>query len=152
MEIQSALPAVIPTGLFIADRNGSAQTSMTGGAANKLNLTHEVVDARGWYDTGTYRYTPLVSGYYQFHVSATSSYAAASDMIEAFIYKNGAIAASGIYTDGLSDFSLSIASAVLAMNGTTDYVEAYAYLPATATSVSGAVDATYMNGYKVADL
>jgi hypothetical protein len=96
----------------------------------------EEFDTASCYNTTTGRFTPNVAGYYQFSGQAYSS--ASTGSIMSSIYKNGAAFKTGSRT--ASGGAGSSVSALIYMNGTTDYVELYVYYsasPAIALSVGG---------------
>ena len=81
-------------------------------------------DIGGYFNTGTYRYLPLVAGYYSFSMGVLLKHAS---YLFATIRKNGtaefhnrAYTAGGIYSTGQ-------VSGILYMNGSTDYVDCTIY-------------------------
>jgi len=110
----------------------STDQSISGSTFTKVQLNAEDWDSDSCFDSTTnYRFTPNKSGYYQFN--ATIGYTGAS-LTEAAVsvYKNGSNAGHITYVD----FGGSIApqlcgSTILYLNGTTDYVELYAYATGT---------------------
>jgi hypothetical protein len=141
-----------PVGMLHVHRNGTDQTVGLAAGFNKIEFTTEVVDASGWFDNATnYRYTPLVAGRYMVILCASGTYASDSDSVQANIYKNGAETLSGSYINALSSTSWSTVSGILSMNGSTDYIEGFAYLPASPTAILGATHDTYMMIYRVGD-
>lgn len=113
---------------FSAKRDGSNQTGIATATNTKLEFNAEDWDTHSWFDSATnYRYTPLAPGKYMFTASAeivTSLADGAEVMV--MLYKNGASARQGVrHVNGAAAIASGIASAVIDMNGTTDYVEAY---------------------------
>jgi|SRR6185312_10919926 len=141
------------TGVFYADRNGTNQTG-TAGTNNKLQANNETVDERGWYDNGTnYRYQPTEPGYYYIFGSIRAASGTAGESPQALIFKNGSQVAAGFYcATGLSGNIISNVTTIVALNGATDYVEFFGYLPAGNTTISGNRIGTFWSGYKIADL
>ena len=96
---------------------------MGSAAFTKVQINTETFDTNSNFDTANYRFTPTVAGYYQiscaFNVNATTTRAIVS------IYKNG----SEFYRG--TDLPLAVnsitTSALIYLNGSTDYVEFYAY-------------------------
>ena len=84
----------------------------------------ELFDVGGYFNTSTFRYTPLVAGYYSVHMAV---------LLESANYVIGAINKNGVsqFTNrawsesGL--FSTAQISGVIHMNGSTDYLEGTAY-------------------------
>lgn len=130
-------------------RNGSNQT-VSAGATTKIQFTTEVFDTGGWFDNATnYRYTPLVAGKYLVILQVTAT-SAAADSPAANIYKNGSYVGGGSYHISASTAAqTSVAMMIVSMNGSTDYIEGFCYVPGT--TVNGAATATYMSIVKVGD-
>lgn len=141
------------TGVFVVNRNGTNQTGLTAATDNKIQFTNELKDANNWFDNVTnFRYTPLVAGTYQIAVSVASSNGTAGETCQAVIFKNGSAYARGGYmgATGAAGYS-SVCVAYVVMNGTTDFIEGYAYLPVAVTTLNGATLQTYMSGHRVGD-
>ncbi len=109
----------------------SSNQTVTSAAFTKLQAATEEFDTASCYDNSTnYRFTPTVAGYYQI---SGSIYMAATSNISgsclASIYKNGSRFKDGslIYGGNSTSFSLSFVdvSALVYLNGSTDYVELY---------------------------
>jgi hypothetical protein len=80
----------------------------------------------GYFDyTTNYRFTPLVAGYYQINLQC-SFVTFGSGYGIAFIYKNGVgTNINSSTTNG--QYPSPCVSGILYLNGSTDYIEAYAY-------------------------
>ena len=93
----------------------------------KLYVTPQI-DTAGWWNAGNTRYIPQVAGYYEVTVTVTgTSSTAALQLATAAILKNGAPVGDGTFVYGsalanVSD-SRSMISYIVAMNGTTDFIE-----------------------------
>ena len=101
-------------------------TSVTNGTFTKVVLNTEDFDTNNNFDNATnYRFTPTVAGYYQINASVQMN--TTSQSVLCTIYKNGAAYCWGIggYSPSLS--STSVATALIYMNGSTDYIELYCY-------------------------
>lgn len=143
------------TTLFIANRGGSNQVGLTPSNYNKVNNNNEVVDKGGWYDSVTnFRYTPQSSGYYVFIASAAASQGTTGETSQINIYFNGSLFSFGFYLPSPTGAATGAYQVIcfLAMNGTTDYVESFMYLPATVSVISGTVGVTFFAGWKLAAL
>ena len=119
---------------FSAYRSGSDQT-FSSTTWTKLQFNSEYLDTANCYDpTTNYRFTPNVAGYYLFTLTPLIS--AASSFTEVYIqlYKNGAginqYALWSLTTGVFNTIAPSIQS-IVEMNGTSDYMEGYAYVGAT---------------------
>lgn len=100
--------------------------AVTSGSYTKLNFGTENFDTAGNFASS--RFTPTVAGYYQINFSSEGAYSAASRSVAA-IYKNGS------YEKPLGYTSVSAAmdngpsgSILISMNGSTDYLEIYAFV------------------------
>jgi hypothetical protein len=102
---------------------GSAQ-SISNATFTKLQMNTVIFDTNSNYNNSTYRFTPTVAGYYQ--VTAGVSFAISTGIILMSLQKNGVrtIESTGApYTGGTTND----ATGLIYLNGSTDYVEAYAY-------------------------
>lgn len=115
-------------------------TSITASAWVKVPLDVEDLDTGGWYDPSTYRFQPTVAGYYHIAVTGAPN---ASAIGGVGIYKNGAGIAYG--TDGSAGTFYKACSAVVYLNGSSDYVEMWAYSDAGGGQIYGA----RMSGHSV---
>jgi hypothetical protein len=115
---------VAGTGPAFSAYQSSAQTLAT--ATNtKITLQTEEFDTNSNFDSTTnYRFTPTVAGYYQ--VNGRIEVASATTEVITFIYKNGSKYKSG--SDVAANAVASVVSALVFLNGTTDYIEFYGYV------------------------
>lgn len=150
------LNAPVFTGAFKAPTRGAFhasrpadQTGLSAAAYNKVVFNSESFDADSWYDPATGRFQPAEPGMYLLYCGV---YAAANgNAPTAAIVRNGSLVAQGNNQGagaGTSGF-VSVASAIVALNGTSDYVEGYAALPAGVTSVIGSFSNNYFGGFKI---
>jgi hypothetical protein len=126
------VPAVTGTmaiqGPAFSAYNSSSQT-LSSLTLTKIQFNTEEFDTASCYDTSTYRFTPNVAGYYQITVcvgvAATGS-SVANTQLSNVIYKNGSVAKFGGQTllNNTYDMITSV-SALIYLNGSTDYVEGY---------------------------
>jgi hypothetical protein len=71
------------------------------------------------------------------------------------IAKNGTVDAGGFYMGSGGPTTGTVTQQVFkifSLNGSSDYLEAYAYLPAGVTSVNGGATFTFWGGFKVGEL
>lgn len=136
---------------FSASRVTSNQ-SISASTWTKVQFQNEEFDTNNNYDpTTNYRFTPTVAGYYQINLSCNISYASvAPNTMAAAIYKNGSVlkqatmASAGGSATG--PYGSVLVIAVIYLNGSTDYIEGYAWSnSATAVVVAGS-DYSYMSG------
>ena len=112
----------------------------------KVPFSVEEIDTASCYDNVTnYRFTPNVAGYYQITFCMVGSQAASSTMTQiAHIYKNG-VSVRSVTTSSVSGNYVSATNTALVyMNGTTDYVEAYTWATLASLVYSGSSFSGYM--------
>jgi hypothetical protein len=136
---------------FSAYQNNPSQ-SISASTYTKIQLNTEDFDTANAFDSSTnYRFTPQVAGYYQIsgQIFYSSSILARTTV---FIYKNGSQYRSGsaVPQNGSNNVGNSI-SCLVYLNGSTDYIELYAYVGAATTLGYQAVvtDSCYMTGVLV---
>jgi hypothetical protein len=128
---------------FRAYRGTSGQ-STSGSVWTKVQLNTETFDTDSCFDSTTnYRFTPNKSGYYQLNGTITYTY---GGQAEGAIYFNGTAAAKINKADvGGDGFGRNVGSDIIYFNGTTDYVELYAYSTAGSTLLDN-TNATFFSG------
>ena len=112
----------------------SGQT-ITASTFTKVQINTEEFDTNSNYDNATnYRFTPTVAGYYQ--VNGTIRYDASTTPTRCIvsIYKNGAEFKRG--NDLGNNSTEAIVSTLVYFNGSTDYIELWAYISAV-TAIIG---------------
>ena len=128
----------------------STLQSVANGTFAKIQFQTEEFDTASAFDNATnYRFTPQVAGYYQ--VNAGCSFGITVGGMLTTIYKNGARFKDGNYGAGISGLGAeSTASALISLNGSTDYVEIYVYQTSgTAQNTSASQTATYFQAVMV---
>jgi hypothetical protein len=120
----------------------SSTQSISANTATKIQFNSETFDTNNNYDNATnYRFTPTVAGYYQVNAMA-QLLSTASTVFFTMIYKNGSnYQRLGALYGSASEFGSS-GSALVYCNGSTDYIEVYAYIAGTSPSVYGDVGIT----------
>jgi hypothetical protein len=109
----------------------TTQSIPSGGGGTALTMDSEIADTYGGHSTSTNtsRYVGQVPGYYLvIGTAALAPNATGNRLVE--IEKNGSIITSGIsvgLAPGSANGTTIQSSVVVYLNGTTDYVEAYAY-------------------------
>jgi hypothetical protein len=137
---------------FRADNNSVAQSGISSGAgATKLKFTRSVVDTGGYYSTTNSRFTPLVAGYYYVRAQTMSQLVSSDKYMQIMIYKNGA--SNSVYTivgTGGNEWPSVGVSAIVYMNGSTDYMEAYIQTDdGTSRTLYTAPTHAFFEGYKL---
>ena len=107
----------------------SASQSIADNTATTIAFNTEIFDTNSNYDTGTYRFTPTVAGYYQFNAHVQSGGSSTTEVWFCNIKQNGTEVLIG--SNGQTKFatvgSCSNVSGILYMNGSSDYVESVIY-------------------------
>jgi len=135
--------------VFSVHKNGTNQTGITHNAFTKVTWPTEEIDSGGYFAGD--RFTPQVAGTYlitfSFFLNATADQA----FIGAVIYKNGVAYRESLpRTRGTGSQGTAI-TALVPMNGSSDYVEAYAYQTSGATQViAGSSLVTFFQGAWIA--
>ena len=119
---------------FIAYKPTGSQ-SVTSSTSTKVTYTTELYDTNNNYDASTSRFQPSVAGFYQ--ISAEYSTSGTSSQTRAIImlFKNGTEYCT------LQDLTVTSyrygGSQLVYLNGSTDYVEVYAYINGTSPVIEG---------------
>lgn len=116
--------------------------AIIGSTFTKVLLQTEEFDTAGAFDNATnYRFQPTVAGYYRINGAGTLSVVASGVYVT--VYKNGAR-----FKDGASgSLSGSTVSALVFLNGSTDYVELYIWHGSAGTlTLLGNANSTYFQG------
>lgn len=106
---------------------GANAQAIASGSFAKVTLGTEEYDTDGAFDSTTnYRFLPTTAGYYQ--LNGEVSFASSSAGVIGSIYKNGTEFKRGATSGSAASSGQSAnVSALVYLNGTTDYVEFYAY-------------------------
>lgn len=116
---------VAGTGPAFSAYQSSAQT-ISNSVWTKIQFQTEFFDTNNNFDNVTnYRFTPTVAGYYQ--INAAVCYPLSSSWSTSNVRKNGSGFIYGTNVNGSPNGQTSTASAVVYMNGSTDYLEVYSY-------------------------
>jgi hypothetical protein len=120
--------------------------SLSSATFTKVTLNNEEFDTASAFDSTTnYRFTPQVAGYYQINAAVTLSGTGVTRFF-CSIYKNGSEYKRG--NDLIGTGYEAGVSSVLFLNGSTDYVELYAFISgASGLSTSATSREVYMNGF-----
>ena len=125
---------------FSAYKN-SANQSITSATFTKITFDTEEFDTNNNFASS--RFTPNVAGYYQINAGISTSGTSSQTRVILMIYKNS----TPVYA--LQDLSIASfrysGSALVSMNGTTDYLEIYAYIVGTSPLAESGVSATGYN-------
>lgn len=131
----------------------TATQTLTNNALTKILCQTEEFDTANAYDNTTnYRFQPAIPGYYHITGCVTTTGATANFQVFAAIYKNGSEfkrGASPYQSVSTPATMSSAASALVYLNGSTDYVELFAYASGTGTmsAVGNSAAYTFFQGY-----
>jgi hypothetical protein len=125
----------------------STNQSVTSGAYTKIQMNVEEFDTNNNYDpTTNYRFTPTIAGYYQINAAVAPNGTSPTSAVAA-LYKNGSVYKYGPYIQATNPNSNL--ACIVYMNGTTDYVEIYAYQTASVATWGNGATSTYFQGFLV---
>lgn len=126
----------------------AAQNSITNSTPTKVTFDVEEYDTASCFSSS--RFTPTVAGYYLITCGLQIPYNAYTHMALCMIYKNGSIIKQGVTSVGNPvAYPQSIGSVIIYLNGSTDYVEMYAYGYNSAGSTYNTypgIDRTFIQG------
>jgi hypothetical protein len=126
----------------------TTQTNTTG-VATKITFQTEEFDTANAFDSTTnYRFTPLVAGYYQVS-AAYNTDSTALTRANIVIYKNGSAVKSGADYSSYTGINTLTVSALISMNGSTDYLEVYSLQTGTVVKVFASQNASYFQATMV---
>jgi len=126
----------------------SDQSSIPGATLTKVQFANTHFDTNSNYDNATnYRFTPTIAGYYQINaIGRASGTSVTTALID--LFKNGSVLRQlASSRDSTSSSQTLSGSAVVQMNGTTDYLEIYGTF--TGTSPSFLATHTNFSGFLV---
>lgn len=140
----SDLPSSIKGPAFSAYKFNSQ--TINAGALTKIQIDTELFDTNSNFDNSTnYRFTPTVAGYYQ--VNAAVNFGTARTLVIASIYKNGSRGLGGetTFAGAISAGTSLVVSNIVQMNGSSDYLELYAYSDSGNNAISTGINSTYFS-------
>ena len=109
----------------------SGTQSVSAATPTKLTFATEEFDTNSNYNNSTtFRFTPNVAGYYAVRIGAQTN---GQTLLIAYIYKNGGAVRSEERAASTAAVTSVSAGALIYMNGTTDYLEAFLYSSGAAT-------------------
>jgi hypothetical protein len=130
---------------------GSTQ-SISNGTDTKANFNTEILDTASCYDTSTYRFTPNVSGKYFIYAQLAIFGGGNTTLQYAYtkIFKNGSSVSSAHFDLRASNqaFSTPHTTAIITLNGSTDYVECYGLAGSTGSPTLYTTHARF-GGFKI---
>jgi hypothetical protein len=144
-----AVGAVGQATVFV--HNAGVNQSLSISNANiKVSFSARKTDPSSWYNTVLQRFQPTEAGYYVVTANLTIANAAVGSQVSASVYVSGAVASTATNMPSALGMVTVATTAVVYLNGGTDYVEIYA---GGSTSDSryavGGVDQTYFSAAKM---
>lgn len=123
--------------------------SVTSGTWSKVQINTKEFDTAGAFDaTSQFRFTPKTAGYYQVNGSLSVSVTTGTQA-QVSIYKNGTGFKNGngpTLSTGNFSANSCVVSALIYMNGATDYLELFGYVAGTSPSFQNGAASTYFSG------
>jgi hypothetical protein len=112
----------------------SSAQSIPANTYTKVQFQTKEFDTNSNYDNVTnYRFTPTVAGYYQ--ISGRVGLTTTDSFVGLDIYKNGTNFKRGSWS-GSASFGAATVSSLMYFNGSTDYIELYAFHTSTQNCVA----------------
>jgi hypothetical protein len=112
----------------------TAGTTIGAGATTKITFDTKDYDTNTNYSTANSRFTPTVAGYYQISLGVRPTTSTSSET-GVYLYKNGSNYET-LYDATTVLYNIS-ASALVYMNGSTDYLEVFMYAQTAGTTNFG---------------
>jgi len=130
---------------FSAYQTAGSQT-FSNGAYTKIIFNAEEFDTANAFDSTTnYRFTPQVAGYYQFTLAIAPPSTSRASECQLAIYKNGSAFKTSIDIYAPATYICNM-SALIYLNGSTDYIEGYAYFGVGGNTAGSNYQNTYLQG------
>lgn len=129
----------------------SVNQGVASGVFTKCICDAEEFDTDSCYDAPSGRFTPTVAGYYQVNFNMFAFAAGTASSLSVYLYKNGAAyKAAPTYIPNGTNSMQTGGSAVVYMNGTTDYLEMWGgNIGSGANSFTAGQATTYFNASMV---
>jgi hypothetical protein len=126
--------------------NANTTQAISQSAWTKVTFGNEVFDTNSNFASN--RFTPTIAGYYQ--INATVNFGGGTYPVDerCALYKNGSVYANGgaYISSATTNGGLQTISCLVSMNGSTDYLEIYAYTGSSGTTLYGDSSNTLFNG------
>jgi hypothetical protein len=126
LDLPARSGTVMVNGPAFSATNNAIQ-SISGSTYTKVLFQTEVFDTNNNFASSTF--TPTVAGYYQINATLYHNWGSAGSVASTIIYKNGVIdtAFASRYGSNTGPWGSITTSTLLYLNGSTDYVEVYAW-------------------------
>jgi hypothetical protein len=128
---------------FSAYRGSSVQ-SFTASTWTKIAFNTEEFDTASAFDSTTnYRFTPQVAGYYQVSGCAQFQFTGSSTITGLDVYKNGtSFKGNQLWLSATTGCCVTTSNLIY-LNGSTDYIELYAYCNGISPSINTTADLSF---------
>ena len=141
---------VIPKAVVFSAYIGGNQ-SISASTWTKVTFNTEEYDTASQYDHSNSKFQPTIAGYYLISASLAWMQGASTAGLAKF-YKNGAAYKNGAYIyhadQSLDDYQ-NYASITIHMNGSSDYLEIYAFNVGTSNTIQGGLDQSSFQGFLI---
>jgi hypothetical protein len=121
----------------------SAATTLSASAATKVLFQTEEFDTANCFASS--RFTPNVAGYYLLSSTIRADIVGQA-ALHLYFYKNGTSYAAGSYMGITANSASTHCTTLTYMNGTTDYIESFAYSSAAGSTFADSVQ-TWFSGF-----
>jgi len=129
----------------------SGTQSISASTWTKVTFNTEEYDTASQYDHSNSKFQPTIGGYYQINAALAWMDGASTAALSRF-YKNGSNYKNSAYlyhgSQALDDYQVE-SSVLVYMNGSSDYLEIYAFNVGTANTISGGTTQSYFQGFLV---
>jgi len=148
LTVASGIPSwATPSGssgpAFSAVKSGSTQV-ITTGVWTKITYDVENFDTDNCFASNTF--TPTKAGYYQINLNNQIYSPTSNSLAMAAIYKNGTIYYTTVGANIAGNYGGAATGAIIYLNGSTDYVEGYAYGGGSSLQIVNNTSTTGING------
>ena len=132
---------------FFATKGGNQNMSQS--TMTKIQIGSEVYDTANCYDTSSYRFTPNVAGKYFVFLQCRLSWNSGNGHTgQVHIFRNGSDRFASRIDVNSNWYGCLVSCGVVDMNGSSDYVEPFAFYNASLPMVTGGTD-THFGAYKI---
>ena len=127
----------------------STNQSISNNTVTKIQFNTTTLDTGSFWDSSNYRWTPTVSGYYFTNCQYKFLSSGSTSVLRVKLQKNGTdYCTSTMVSTGGSNSAIT--SGFVHLNGSSDYIEAYAQHQEGSTElIGGDPELTFFQGYKI---
>lgn len=130
---------------------GVDQTGVPNGTSTKVRFSSATINTGNGFDTANCWFKPSIAGTYQFYAQIVTSLTGVGSSNQIELKKNGTLIAVNSITAGSSTYApTATVSDIATLNGSTDYIEIYAYLNGSNNTVFGGNYYSFFTAMKIA--